>query len=174
MSSFTGLNNIEALSGILAGEVQALETAARQVLEDVTDFDNSVGAQLDIIGAIVGLSRQGLSDAIYRDRLKVQRLVNRSAGHASEIIQIVNLFASSPTFAYEVEDNHFPAGFNVEITSALPAGIGEQLAIVVRSVRGAGINGYVTFHEQAPIFAFDGAGGAQFDTGGYLFRTAIG
>lgn len=152
-------NNIEKLIDIFAQEVQELEDAIIQILDETT-LPTAIGVQLDGLGEIVGLERQGLDDATYRARLRSQILANRSNGTINELIAIADLFTGGGETFTLVESF---TGFEIEFTTILPFGIGEQLAKLIRIARSAAVNGYVIFHQSTPIFAFDGFGGAQFD-----------
>lgn len=174
----TPQNDTEQLVAIFAAEIQALETAIEEILNEAhTDpaDTNIIGEQLDGIGEILDLLRQGLSDAIYRARLSTRILVIRSSGTPEDVIGVARAFTAvgGCVFTYN-EDDHHPAGFEIEFTDPLPElGCGSQFALAIRAARPAGVNGYVEFHETTPVFAFDGAGSAKFD-GGYNMGTALG
>lgn len=155
----TPANNIEKLSDVFSQEVQELEDAILQILTD-TILTTAVGVQLDGLGEVIGLERQGLDDATYRARLRSQILANKSNGTINELIAIADLFTGGGETFTLVESF---TGFDIEFTTILPFGIGEQLAKLIRRARSAAVNGHVTFHQSTPIFAFDGFGGAQFD-----------
>lgn len=173
-------NTFEKLVNVYAVEVQAVETALAQVLLTAhTDAGDPlvVGTQLDGIGQIIGLAREGISDTFYRARLLARILVNKSNGTPPEIIEIVTAFLNdlSP-FVYISEDDTGEAGFEVEVTDPIPVGLGVELGLVVREAKVAGVIAYAIYQESADnaTFAFDGANGAQFDSGGFGFRGARG
>lgn len=174
--ALTPQNDTEELVAVFAAEIQALETALEEILNEAhtNQADTAViGQQLDGIGEIINLFRQGLSDAVYRIRLSSRVLVIRSSGTPEDLIAIAStLCGVACTFTYE-ENDHYPAGFEIEIDDTLPAGRGQQAAIEIRAARPAGVNGYIEFHEQTPVFAFDGFNSSTFD-GGFKFATALG
>jgi hypothetical protein len=55
------------------------------------------GAQLDVIGKVVGLPRNGLSDATYQQYLRVQIATNRSGGLVEDLINIAVLTMADPS-----------------------------------------------------------------------------
>lgn len=66
-------------------------TNAIQVLQDLEvafDLDTAVGNQLDILGALLGLERNGFVDERYRRALKVQRWILASTGVRDDYINV--------------------------------------------------------------------------------------
>jgi len=88
-------------------QVQELQDATWEVIEE-RYLDVAVGVQLDILGEIVGLRREGLSDTLYRDALFLQIRINRSFGTPVDVLEITRLFLGPgfPTIGYE---EHKPA-----------------------------------------------------------------
>lgn len=80
--------------GAVIAEVQALEDMLYALLTQV-NLDAGIGAQLDLIGAILAVPRYGLSDDAYRLRLRVEILVLRSNGRPDDTCAI--LTAALPT-----------------------------------------------------------------------------
>lgn len=159
----SSLKVMETLASIYAGQVQEIEDAAQQVLVDVVNLDDAVGAQLDVIGRLVGREREGLDDATYRRRLRTQILINKSSGTGPELIEITAQFLDPATVFEYREDDQYPAAFEIEVTDELDSGLGAQLGLVLRSAKAGGVLGYAIFHQSTPIFAFDGFGGGKFD-----------
>jgi hypothetical protein len=62
---------------------------ATQSLFAVLDIDNSVGAQLDNIGRLIGQPRTVTDDATYRLFLKARIQANRSTGSAEDIYSVM-------------------------------------------------------------------------------------
>ena len=69
-------------------------------------LDTAVGAQLDLLGKIVGEKRDGLSDTDYRAIIRVKIKVLRSTGSAKDLMVIAQLFLVSNDFTYS---EHYPA-----------------------------------------------------------------
>jgi len=89
LSQFADSPNILAVLAVIAGEVQALETTAFDLVADRM-LDTAVGAQQDQWGKIVGQPRGGLSDADYKVLLKVRIEANRSCGTGETIISVIS------------------------------------------------------------------------------------
>jgi hypothetical protein len=78
---------LAALVSALAAEPQAIENALYQLVTDRT-IDDGVGAQLDMIGRIVGQARESSTDAAYRLRLRARVKANKSSGTVEEILAV--------------------------------------------------------------------------------------
>lgn len=162
-------NNFEKLIGIYARQIQELETAIFQVLI-LTRLANAAGAQLDVIGRIVGRRRSDEDDERYRDLLNAQILINLASGTIPEILAIVEIIVG-PTIDLEFIQ-YFPAAFELEADDQpLPAGQGQIVAALIKSAKLGGVKGLFRFFETAPVFRLDGAGGSQLD-GGYHLCTS--
>lgn len=165
-------NDLELLARSYVDESQALNDAATALLP-ATSLEEAVGVQLDGLGQIIGIERQGLTDTQYRSLLRAYIVVNTSTGTIEELNTIARL-ASNTTAAAQrftlVEST--PADFLIEFTLTLPVGIGEIVAEAVYQGKAAGVHGQTMYAEQVPIFAFDGANGADFD-GPAKLKTSI-
>lgn len=93
-----------------APNVQALATALLSSMEDVLAEQNqlfnnrslqtAVGAQLDGLGDILGLTRQGLDDDQYRALLLFQVFVNTSKGTPEDLINAVRFLSQGTHLHY--------------------------------------------------------------------------
>lgn len=142
----------------LAGGHQALEDAA-QAVRASRDIASATGAQLDLIGAIVGQARQGRADEAYRTWIRARMRLNRGSGTAEDVIAVFRSITQAAN-AIVVEEL-FPAGFVLKIggtTVVDPAALGA----VLQAVRAAGVSATLeaSTTADASAFAFDpnGAG----------------
>lgn len=145
-------------------EIQELEYVF-QDLRLKRALSTAIGAQLDIIGEILDVTRDVLTDPDndeeYRNRLELQTIVYRSNGEPEVLIQIVTDIANA-TFVEFVED--YPAKFNI-----LTDGFSSDIARLLQIAKPAGVGfGIVTTFGRTPRFAFslDG-GGIKPGTSGY-------
>ena len=90
-SQFADKPKFETLIRILTGPIQSIEDALWSILID-RRIKNAVGAQLDMIGRVVGQAREGYADDDYRMRLRARIAANRSSGSDEDLILIVRLF----------------------------------------------------------------------------------
>lgn len=91
-----------ALLESLVRPCQSLETALQDMLVDRA-VDTAVGAQLDIIGKLVGQARSGQSDAEFRRFIRARIKTNRSRGVVSDLITIARLILNEPAAHVHVE-----------------------------------------------------------------------
>lgn len=84
-------------------ECQAVEDALYAVLTQRLTNGNPVGAQIDVLGKIVGQPREGLSDAAYLPLINARIKANRSDSTINTLIAIVQLIlgASTPILVRE-------------------------------------------------------------------------
>lgn len=165
-------NNFELLVRSYAAEVQALDTAATELLT-LTTLNGAEGVQLDGLGQIIGIERQGLDDEPYRSLLRSQIRINRSGGSIEQLNEIIR-FATNTTAADQAFDlvESFPADFKITFTTILDADVGPIAAEAMYLGKAAGVHGVFEYHDTEPVFAFDGDGSSKFD-GGYYLLTAI-
>lgn len=84
------MTNAQLLVSALVGACQPLEAALMQLLL-LRRVDTAEGAQLDVIGAIVGRARDGADDDVYRRRIRAQIATNASDGRTEDLIAITDL-----------------------------------------------------------------------------------
>lgn len=90
LSLFTDDNaktNVKAIAGVYLDIFQDIETAIYAVYLS-RQLDKATGAQLDILGALVGQARGNFSDADYKPLIRARILVNRSDGTSRAITDI--------------------------------------------------------------------------------------
>lgn len=160
-----GKPNMEA---VLDAHGISAETMAEALTQLDTDrlTDNAFGAQLDLIGDIVGQAREGLSDADYRPRIQARILLNRCSGTAEELYTIFELIVPTGT-TIELRD-YPPASFKlmlygVTLTDA------EALVFskILNKARAAGVGSRLHYSSALPAatFTFDGTVAQGFDNG---------
>lgn len=88
LQQFKGKPRIEGIAAAFGLEAQALENALYQLLTEI-NLDYGVGTQLELIGKLLRVKRRGLSDIAYRLRLRVEILINASAGTIDDLLAIV-------------------------------------------------------------------------------------
>jgi hypothetical protein len=123
---------IQALVSIYAARMQTLENVLFQILLGRFPFiDTAIGEQLDQIGRLVLLDRNGLSDTEYRIRLRARLLVLRSRGTTEDIIGVVKalILDGAPDATVEVQ-NEYPASVVVRL---LGDDVSDALADVIIS-----------------------------------------
>jgi hypothetical protein len=89
-------NRLETLLTILMAPIQRFENACIQLLTQRT-LTTAVGAQLDVLGAIVGQARQGQIDSVYSQYIAARILVNRATGKRQDLIGIASAILNNPS-----------------------------------------------------------------------------
>lgn len=165
-------NNLERLARAYAVELQALDTAATELLT-LTTLDGAEGVQLDGLGQIISTERQGLDDEAYRSLLRSQIRVNTSGGAIEQLNEIIRLATNTTIVdgAFTLVES-FPADFKVDFVPILDPDVGPIAAEAMYRGKAAGVHGVFEYHDTEPVFAFDGVGGSEFD-GGYYLKAAI-
>jgi len=102
---------LDKLLQIFIAEDQEIEDVLFQLLLERT-VNNSAGVQLDIIGSIVGIDREGRTDSEYRSSILVQIGVNNTGGQEAAITALLNDLVSPTTI--DIQET-FPAGLDIAI-----------------------------------------------------------
>lgn len=82
--------NFVAFATALIAPVQDIEDAMQQLLLE-RDIETAIGAQLDMLGEIVGQARGGLGDDEYRRYVRARIKANRSRGTVEDLLQVARL-----------------------------------------------------------------------------------
>ena len=156
------LNNISRMLYVVAVSSQTLETAQQQVLRQRT-LENAVGANLDVIGKLVGQPRVGLDDDTYRRYCRASITANKSRGTAEELIDVADLVIFEDDAVYVVTIMSVAA----VIVRVTEIGITDDLAQVtfnfLRRAASAGVRLVLEYGNTWPLFTFDS--GPGFDEG---------
>ncbi len=103
--------NLEKLLQTFVGEIQEVEDVLIDLFFDRT-VTQATGDQLYIIGAIVGINREGRSNVDYRSAILTQIRVNNTGGQESVLAAFLALLVAPVTIdIVEV----FPAGLDIAI-----------------------------------------------------------
>lgn len=94
VSQYKGAPRLEGYLSALLDEVQALEAAIQQVKAGY-HIDDAVGAQLDVLGRIVGQPRIGQDDESFRTYVLARVAANKSSGRTKDLLNVVRLATSN-------------------------------------------------------------------------------
>lgn len=94
-------NNVTNLLICLSGPAQDIEDTLQAMLAQKF-VDNAEGAQLDLIGKLVGQSRLGMVDADYRRLVRARISVNRSKGTTEDVITVADLVLGDDAATFHV------------------------------------------------------------------------
>lgn len=137
LEQFSKSENLKALVAILLNQIQDLEGAAWQLLTE-RNIEYATGAQLDGLGAIVGETRAGREDELYRVAIRVRIAVNRSNGRVEDLINILALLFGDELSVWPRE--HSIAAMTMELRNpALTPNTPGVLIGFLRDAKAAGV-----------------------------------
>jgi len=124
--------NIEGVIRATAASLQELENVFGDLLTQ-RYLDVAIGAQLDIIGIIVGLDREGRDDSTYRIALRTKISLNHSSGTPAAVIEAARFYTGAsnvwyrelkPATIYVFTDGQsVPSDLHARIQEASPTGV---------------------------------------------------
>lgn len=123
--------------GAYIGQVQDLEDALWELYTQ-RGVDTAEGAQLDVLGIIVGQPRNGLDDTDYRTRIKVRIRLNKASGIADDIYAVFGLMLGNQIGAVSLQEA-YPAGLIVQMNEYVDTSP-SVLADILRESRSAGVD----------------------------------
>jgi hypothetical protein len=142
--------NLYALITALVDQLQDIEEGALE-LKSVRSIDNSEGVQLDILGLLIGVDREGRTDAEYRLALKNQIFINTSSGEPESIITFIEFLTDGTEVILK---ELFPAAFQVYTNGPVfPSNIHQ----LINNTRAAGVENVLVTSSvgETPVFSFD-------------------
>ncbi len=163
--------NVLTFLTVFANEVTTITQALADLKAERT-VDDAFGAQLDVLGAIVGEARQGKDDDTFRNFVKARIILNSASGTIEEL--------------YSLFGQVSPGGATLELVDQPTAGFAlrvfdvvftddtfEALAVFLRLAHAGGVRGVLEgmFATRANSFRLDGSGAQGLDSG--IFVTAI-
>ncbi len=151
ISQFRNKPFIEILVRALMTQVQEIEDALFDLLVKRA-IDTAEGAQLDVIGKIVGQPRGTFDEDTYKTFLRGRVLVNRSSGTVDQMVALVNTLL--PAGASLVVREYYPASFDIEVTGSVPDWFGNALAQIVLEAKALGIGPHVKWFNGVAPFRF--------------------
>lgn len=132
--------------GVFTSQVQDIENAVYDTLVGMR-LENAVGAQLDVLGRVVGQDRESANDAEYRLRIAARRAANNSIGSAESVYRVFDILLPTHTLAMEPQ---YPAAFVLNIVEAVDAALVSMYRIFMQDTKAAGVNGQGIYALVAP------------------------
>ncbi len=148
---------IPALVRALAEPSNALDAALIQLLLE-RSIDTAVGAQLDDIGDIVGITRaeidSSLPDDDYRRYVRAKIWALNSEGIVEDVLRVMSLVVNDASASYILEQQ-FPASVVLRVEDvAVTASIASIAAQFLRDCVAAGVRALFEFAEDVPAEMF--------------------
>jgi hypothetical protein len=136
----TDTNNITKLLTALIGPFRDLENALQQLLTQ-RFVSNAVGAQLDVLGEIVGQERAGMTDTLYRRYINAKILANKSDGFTETLISIAVLIMNDPNATIDIQTVGYPGYTAVWDVDPPQTGFADALITMLNLAQAAGVRG---------------------------------
>lgn len=155
---------IKRLVQIPTGRIQVLEDGLWDVWEQF-DLDTAEGEFLERIGEIVGESRQGRPDDIYRLWVRARSRANRSSGTVPDLLAILSLILpeGTPVEYTDIAARNAEMQFVIQGQIQYP----DQVLAIMRSVAPAGVQLDIIFITFPVEEAFTYDTGPAYDVGLY-------
>lgn len=100
-------------------------------------IDTAVGSQLDGTGTVVGQSRAGRTDTVYRAFLRARVLVNRASGKWRELVQIMlTLGIDAAEIGFEPD---YPGAWVIRLLESQEGFVGADVFELLEDAKGGGI-----------------------------------
>lgn len=128
----------------LVGGVQGIETALGDLFSKI-NLETGVGHQLDLIGKLIGVKRYGVSDTVYRVRLRVEILVKNSAGTLEQLLEIMRVATSLyPGTAFNIQQAGV-ATVVASLSGPVPVSLPIELFLFLDRARALGVQLFLNY-----------------------------
>jgi hypothetical protein len=154
ITQFKGLSEFEGLLDSYMAQIQELEGVLFDLLAIVTDLDSQDGAQLDLVGTVVGQAREGRADAAYLNAIKAKLVTNFASGTVDEMRTMLELIVTND---FTIEE-YFPAALVVRLVDAF-LGSGAEIASLITQIRAAGVRATLEYSTEDDVDTFQFASG---------------
>ena len=149
LTQYKDTNLVDYLTPFLT-QLQELEDVFFDIRAILTNIEDQVGEQLDLLGRLVGQPREGRTDAVYILWIQARILVNKSSGLPDELLQVLRTLMANE-ISYE---GSYPAGFVLQVFGILAEP--EAVAEILTETRAGGVDGdlHYAIRADAAIFTF--------------------
>lgn len=156
LQQYKDKDRIRALIETDGERTQQLEDVL-QVLNVERTLDDADGIQLDRLGDILGIDRNGLSDEDYRTRLRIKVIQNISNGEPDRLINVYAFLLEATQVQYQ---EHYPAGVALMANAPVIAGQETLIYTEIQNISPAGVRvDYIGSYDALDAFAFEGSSG---------------
>jgi hypothetical protein len=159
LSQYESAAVMRGLVSAFMAPIQDIEDQVEKLLTE-RGVDTAIGAQLDVLGAIVGEPRKSRTDELYRPWVKARVLVNRSGGEIDTALRITRMIVGRVR-EYVIEYVPlYPAAFRIAVTGGGFTDEGVTLAHDLQAILleaapvGVGVELTYSLWEDALTFTF--------------------
>lgn len=146
------MNRLQQYLQALAARCQATEEGLSQLLLN-RRIGSAIGAQLDVLGKIVGQARGSLSDADFRRYIRARVVANASSGTVEDVLRVIDGVLNDPSADLELTTTP-PAAFRIRVASAeVNDAVADILLDFLRDTAAAGVNAILQYTPAAPADA---------------------
>lgn len=132
---YRDLPKIQGILDAVVGPIQTLEDGFND-LNTARGIAAAAGVQLDRLGDIVGIPRDGLTDDVYRTRIKIKVIQNLSQGEPDRLIQVYEFLLGASIVLYQ---ENYPAGLALMANAEMPAGQATLVYEELQNIAPAGV-----------------------------------
>jgi len=135
ITQYRDKKNISGILNVYASKIQEIENILFPMLSN-RNLVNSEGIQLDNLGTILNLKRNGVEDSTYRIKLGSKISEHISEGTQEDVIQIFKILTGCDSVQYgEV----YPAELQMIAINADPIGSVSEIRKAIKSAKPAGV-----------------------------------
>jgi hypothetical protein len=160
-------SNTQKILRILIAPAATLEAAMLQVLY-LRSIDTAVGAQLTVLGTIVGREREGVTDDdIYRRYLRAQITMNKSDGTINTLLKVAEFVVDDDAATFTLR-NEGAAAFALQVGGvAITEPVADVLIELIIRATSGGVRPIIEYALSPPADVFQFDDGPGFDVGRY-------
>lgn len=147
LSQFHDSPIVNAVQNAFLDQIAELERAFEQLRNLIQEAE---GAQLELLGKIVGQKRLSMADAQYKLWLQARILLNRSRGLESDVRELVDILIDQE---FEIQE-HADVAFTVFIHQPISQDP-KALFEIIGHAKPLGVQARLQFPIQEPIFRLD-------------------
>jgi hypothetical protein len=147
---FWGKPRWAALYVAIARQIQEVEAMLFDVIEKRM-LDNATGAQLRVLGRLVGQTDPGLGEAVFKSLIRVRIRINRSLGRRKDLLEVLQLLGI-PASQRQLTPS-YPAKTRLDLWGTLPLPL-ELMLPLLQDVMAAGVGLIVLYTDGVDAFAF--------------------
>lgn len=151
LSQFDRSPTLRGVAAAFLSQVQDAENTLLDLFYSRT-IAGASGAQLDVIGRVVGEPRDGLNDSDYRRFLQVRIAVNFAQGERGRLVDIVALATGSDDVHFQP---NYPAAFIVSyvVGTSFSEALRARVKALIEAATGSGI-GFTVVEAPDDYFGF--------------------
>lgn len=164
--------NFLALVDILAAKVQEIEDANFEII-DKTSISTSTGIQLDRLGEVLGVEREGRGDELYRTAIRNAVFEKAKHGGINDLIAVARI--QIPQAVTVKIDEYYPNTvlIFVEVIDQTSVASRDLINAAIQQAKQAGIEVNIAISTSGQSFRFSGLTN-QFNTGRGFASSATG